>query len=632
MSEEVETFRFQAEINQLMSLIINTFYSNKEIFLRELISNASDALDKIRYMSLTDNSVLESQRELFIHLIPDKVNKTLTIRDSGIGMTKADLVNNLGTIARSGTKAFMEALQAGADVSMIGQFGVGFYSSFMVSKNVRVYSRSMSADSKGYCWESNGDGTFSIYEAEGVQRGTKIVMTLKDTEKEFAIKQVVERIIKKYSNFVGFDIKLNGAKVNTVSAIWMKDKNEVTPEQHKAFFEYLTSHNDDPFYTFHFTTDVPLAIHSIFYVPKTHTEKYGMGRLDPGVNLYSRKVLIQSKAKILPEWLRFIKGVVDSEDISLNISREHLQDSAVVRKLNGVLTRRFLKFLEDQLKTDPMKYKEFYDEYSNFLKEGICTDMLYQEDLAKLLIFETSKTAPGEKISLEQYINRMKPEQKHIYYLTTPNRQFAESSPYFEAFKQSDTEVLFMYGAGDDFVMTTLQNYKKKKILSIESPEAEAKAENKADADVLTTEQSTELADWLVNHALKDHITSARPSERLVSSPAIISDHENATLRRVMRMVDSSRAPSLGKQKLEFNPSHVIIRKLYAAKTTNPELARVVAEQVYDNALVAAGLLDDSRSMLTRLNNLLDLAMKDISLTSSSSSSNNAANTTTNNA
>jgi len=616
---QTESMKFQAETRQLLDIVAHSLYTDKEVFIRELISNASDALEKARHRILTEQTLPDTDLPLEISIAVDERKRTFTIQDSGIGMSKDELVQNLGTIAHSGSKNFLKKLQESGDNNsalnnIIGQFGVGFYSSFMVSSYVKVYTRGMEAGAIGYCWESNGDGTYKVTEAEGVHRGTKIILTLKDSEKEFAIKQVVERVIKKYSNFVGFDIKLNGAKVNTVDAIWMKEKSAVTPEQHRAFYEYLSGVNEVPTYTLHFSADVPLNIHAIFYIPPTHGEKFGMGKTDPGVNLYSRKVLIQSKAKaILPNWLRFVKGVVDSEDVSLNLSREHLQDSSLIRKLNGVLTRRILKFLDEQLKNDFKKYNEFYDEYNQFIKEGICTDMLYQEELAKLLVFETSKTAPGERITLDQYIARMKPEQKSIYYLTTATRQFAEHSPYFEAYKEKDVEVLFLYGSGDEFVMSTLTQFKKKKLATIENPDSDIKSEKKQTDSHLTPEESKSLGDWFAQ-ALPDLIQEAKPSDRLVNSPAIISDHENASLRRVMRMVDVSRAPPLGKQKIEFNPGHVIIRKLFSCKDSDPALAKTIAEQIFDNALIAAGLLDDSRSMLSRLNNLLDLAMKDVSV------------------
>eukprot|EP01121_Diplochlamys_sp_Union-15-3_P012445 TRINITY_DN3726_c0_g1_i2.p1 TRINITY_DN3726_c0_g1~~TRINITY_DN3726_c0_g1_i2.p1 ORF type:complete len:376 (+),score=74.95 TRINITY_DN3726_c0_g1_i2:89-1129(+) len=341
-------------------------------------------------------------------------------------------------------------------------------------------------------------------------------------------------------------------------------------------------------------------------------EKYGMGRLEPGVSLFSRKVLIQSKCKgLLPEWLRFIKGVVDSEDLSLNLSREFIQDSAIIKRLQGVLTRRILKYLKDEFKADPKKYDKWFAEFGNFLKEGICSDFKWKEEIGSLLRAESSKSEAGQLTSLDEYISRMKPDQKEIFFLVIPSREFAENSPYFEAFKERDIEVLFLYTNLDDFAMTNLGEYQGKKLATIESASAgeSVTASKKADEDVkqaeLSDEEFKEFANWM-KETLSNRVTTITKTNRLSTSPAIVVDHESATFRRMMKFVDPSRAPKLPKQQVQINPKHQVILSLNKVRSANPDLAKEVAEQILDNALIQAGLMDDSRSMIPRLNKLLE--------------------------
>ena len=344
---------FQAETKKLLDIVANSLYTDKEVFVRELVSNASDALEKRRHAALTSEGA-EAEAgeaaagEMQIRVTTDADANTLTIEDSGIGMTRDELIANLGTIARSGSRNFLQSLEGGqaAATNVIGQFGVGFYSVFMVADRVTVYSRRVGADD-AYCWRSSGDGAYELSEAENVAPGTKIVIELKADEKSFASRFAIEQNIRKYSNFVGFPIVVDGERVNTVEAIWGKSKNEVTEEEHADFYRYVSQGFDEPRFTLHFRADAPVDIKAIFYVPQTHMEKWGMARQEPGVHLYSRKVLIQPRAeKLLPEWMRFLKGVVDSEDLPLNISRETMQDSALMRKLSTVLAKRAIKFLQ----------------------------------------------------------------------------------------------------------------------------------------------------------------------------------------------------------------------------------------------------------------------------------------------
>lgn len=379
MKGNLEKKEFQAETRQLLDIVTNSLYTDKEVFVRELISNASDALEKLRYLESTNTKVLQPERPLEIRITTNETNHTITITDSGLGMTASEIVDNLGTIARSGSKNFVKSLKekssTSAETNIIGQFGVGFYASFMVCEKVEVFSQSHTGAPASY-WVSDGLGQYEISGADKVNRGTKIILTLKPAAYEFAIRHNIERIVKKYSNFVGFPIYLNEEKVNTVRAIWLDDKSSITPIQYEEFYRHLTNSFDKPCYTHHYHTDAPLSIHALFYIPESNGAKFGLGgRPEPSVNLYSRKVLIQAKCPtILPEWLSFVKGVVDSEDIPLNISRETMQDSALIKRIKGVLTRKLLNFLDTEGIKNPTAYNKFFAEFSNFFKEGIVSD------------------------------------------------------------------------------------------------------------------------------------------------------------------------------------------------------------------------------------------------------------------
>jgi TNF receptor-associated protein 1 len=613
-----ENKEFQAETKQLLNIVATALYTDKEVFIRELISNASDALEKVRTFMIT-NPVVDKERDLEIRISVDEENRTFTIQDSGIGMNKDELVQNIGTIAHSGSKAFVNQLKdskdQGSDAvrNIIGQFGVGFYSIFMVADKVRVYTKHASEESQGYCWESVGEGTYSISEAEGVARGTKIILYLKSHEKEFSFKDTVERIIKKYSNFVSYKIYLNGNRVNTLDAIWLKPKSEVTDEQHREFFNYLAQGSGgDPLYTIQFATDVPLSIHSLFYVPQTHTEMLGMGKMEPGVNVYSRKVLIKAKHReILPDWLRFLRGAVDSEDLPLNLSREHLQDSPLIRRINGILTRKVLKFFGDMMKEDRPKYNKFYDEFGKFFKEGISTDFLYKDELGKLLLFDSSSMKTGERTTLQEYVDRMEADQKNIFYIVAPSRAIAEQSPYYEVFKKKGIEVLFSFNAADEFVMGSMGYFDGKEIKSIEKTEMEHPEEETSESISLNEDQVKVLGDWMKN-VLGNKVSSIRSTKRLSDTPAIIKNPENAAMRMIRKLQSQSNELPLDPQQLEVNPKHPVIIKLFNVRETDEALATTIAEQVFDNALISAGLLEDPRSMLNRLSKLLDLSMKDV--------------------
>ena len=605
-----EAHHFQAEIRQLLDIVIHSLYTDKEIFVRELISNAADACEKLRFNQSSGIKVHQSDLAPAIAVNTDDKAETITITDTGLGMTHGELVENLGTIAHSGTKAFLKQLadQKKPDVGLIGQFGVGFYSAFMVAKRVTVLSRSFVPEEQGWQWTSEGGGGYELTPANDLARGTKITLELKDDAKEFAQADSVERIIQRYSSFVPFPIELNGNRLNTVQAIWARSKNEIKDEEYNEFYTFVGHDHDQPLFRLHFAADAPLAIQSLVFVPQRNFESMGMGRIDSEVNLYCRKVLIQAKAKgLFPEWLRFLKGVVDSEDLPLNISRETMQDTSLMQKLNKVLTGRFLKFLEEQSEKEVEAYAKFYAEYQRFLKEGVVTDFTHKEALGKLLRFESSGLDPGKLTSLADYVKRMPSEQNEIYCLLTPNRAAAESSPYFEVFRARKWEVVFLYDPWDEFVIEHLHTFEGKTLKLAEKADLNLSEPKKEGALPEATAKS--LAQWL-KETLGDRVGEVRVSQRLVESPAVVVDADKfmtASMRRMMKaMKPDTEAAAPMKHDLEINPAHPIMARLEAIRGSDGPLAASVAEQVLDNARVAAGLLEDPRTMLNRLNQLLE--------------------------
>ena len=604
-----ETHHFQAEIQQLLNIVIHSLYTDKEIFVRELISNAADACEKLRFNQSSGKPVYQPEIAPTITITTDDKAGTITITDTGLGMTHGELVENLGTIAHSGTKAFLKQLaeEKKPDVGLIGQFGVGFYSAFMVAKKVTVLSRSFAPDETGWQWTSEGGGGYELAPAADLPRGTKITLELKDDAKDFAQEPKVESIIQRYSSFVPFPIELNTKRLNTVQAIWARNKSEIKEEEYNEFYTFVGHDHDKPLFRLHFTADAPLAIQALLFVPSRNFETLGMGRIDSEVNLYCRKVLIQAKAKgLFPEWLRFLKGVVDSEDLPLNISRETMQDTTLMQKLNKVLTSRFLKFLDEQSEKEADAYEKFYHEYQRFLKEGIVTDFTHKEALGKLLRFESSSLDKGKLTSLADYVKRMNSEQKDIYCLLASNREAAEASPYFEVFKERKFEVLFLYDAWDEFVMEHLHTFNGKPLKLAEKAELNLSAKKE---NALSEEASKSLTQWL-KETLGDKIGEVRASNRLVESPAVVVDADKfmtASMRRIMKaMKQDGPALPAAKHDLEINPAHPIMARLDAMRQQDVALAGSVAEQILDNARVAAGLLEDPRAMLTRLNTLLE--------------------------
>jgi TNF receptor-associated protein 1 len=605
-----QKFEFQAEIKQLLDIVVHSLYTEKEIFIRELISNASDALEKLRHTQLTEKDIFDDKLELEINVTTDDKAKTITIQDFGVGMTRAELIENLGTIAHSGSKAFLKALGEGAqkNANLIGQFGVGFYSAFMVAKSVKVYSHSRHANEPGHVWTSDGSGTYEIEETEGERRGAKVVIELKEECSDFSHDWKVKEILERYSAFVSFPINLNGKHINTVQALWLRNKNEVKEEEYTEFYKFQAHAFDEPRLRLHFSADAPLSINALLFVPKENTEKLGLSRLEPSVSLYCRKVMIDAKPKdILPEWLRFMKGVVDSEDLPLNISRETMQDKSLLEKLNKVITKRFLKFLDEEAKNRADSYAEFYQEFGVFLKEGAALDYTHKEQLVKLLRFESSLTEKGKTTSLGDYVTRMGSEQKEIYYLIGPNRAAIESGPYLEGFKARTLEVLFCYEAVDEYVMNNVREFDGKKLTAADHADVKLSDLPKPEG-ALSEDDTKTLTKWLKD-TLGERVADVKSSDRLVDSPVLALNADkfmSPHMRRMMKAMNKEGADSPLRVNLEINPRHAIIKRLFENQTAAPEKAKLVAEQLLDNALISAGLLDDATAMVARLNKLLE--------------------------
>ena len=617
-----ETFEFQAEVKKLLDIVIHSLYTEREIFLRELISNGADALEKYRHQSVLEEETFDSHLPLEINIEADEEKKTITITDTGIGMDRGELEANLGTIAHSGSKTFFTRLAEAErkDVHLIGQFGVGFYAAFMVADSVRVQSRSCRMDDQGHEWASEGAGTFSIAPCPGIRRGTKIILHLKEDAAEFAREATIKRIIKQYSNFVSFPIKVKGETVNTVQAVWAKPKSEITEEEYTDFYKFIANGVEEPLFRLHFATDAPLAIKALLFVPKENFERLGFGRTEPGVNLYCQKVLIeQHSGAILPEWLRFLRGVVDSEDLPLNISRQALQDNALVAKLNKVLTKRLLKFLEEQAAAEPEKYTAFWEQFGIFLKEGAVSDFAHRPEIAKLLRFESSKTEPGKTVSLADYAGRMQERQKEIYYINGPSREAIEAGPYVEAFKRRELEIIYTLEPIDDFVFSHLGEFDGKRLLSadrgdLELPETPAAQEAEAEKGgegSLDQEAAQSLAKWM-QEVLGPRVKEVRESKRLVDSPAIVVNPDGfltSSMERVMR-ASGQGLQEFGSKNLEINPRHPLLRNLAALREADEDFARTVAEQILDNALIQAGLTVDPRILVERSYRILERSTK----------------------
>ena len=617
-----ETKEFQAEVKKLLDIVIHSLYTEREIFLRELVSNAADALEKYRHQSLLEEKTFDSHLPLEINIEVDDDKKTLTITDTGIGMDRGELEANLGTIAHSGSKTFFTNLaeEAKKDVNLIGQFGVGFYAAFMAADKVTVQSRSYRMDDTGHQWESDGAGSFTISPCPGIRRGTKIILSLKEDAHEFANHTRIKSIIKRYSSFVSFPIKVADEEINTVQALWARSKNDIKDEEYTDFYKFVANSVEEPLLRLHFSADAPLAIKALIFAPESNIEKMGFGRTEPGVSLYCQRVLIDQHSKtVLPEWLRFLKGVIDSEDLPLNISRQALQDNALVAKINKVVTSRFLKHLGETAKNEPETYEKFWNEFGAYLKEGVVSDFLHREALGKLLRFESSKSEPGKLTSLAEYVERMGEEQKEIYYINGASREDIEAGPYIEAFRKRDLEIIYTLDPIDDFVFSHLAIFDDKQLVSadrgdLKLPGDKDEEESKEEKSPENKEEQAAaegLTAWM-KEVLGDKVKEVRESKRLEDSPAIIVNPDGFMTSSMERLMRSSGQgiQQFGAKNLEINSRHPLLKGLAELQKKDEPFARSVVEQIYDNAMIQAGLMVEPRSLVERSYEILARVVK----------------------
>lgn len=615
-TNSTKTYEYQTEIKKLLDIVIHSLYKNREIFVRELISNAADSLEKYRHIQLSEKNTKKDKLPLEINIEVSKDAKTFVISDTGIGMTKDELITNLGTIAHSGSGEFLKNLDQlkGDPANLIGQFGVGFYSAFMVADSVKFITRSYQDGSEGLVWQSDGKNDYTIDREEGIERGARIVLNISDDYKDYTDPEKIKSIIKQYSNFVGYPIKVNGEQVNTIEAIWTKTPSDIKDKEYIEFYKFLTNSYSDPKFWSHISTDAPIQMNALLFFPNENIEKFGFSRLEPGVNLYCNKILIETKVKeLLPEYFRFVKGIVDSEDLPLNISRETLQDNRVIGKIRKFLVKRIIKFLQEQAKNKPDTYLGFWKEFGQFIKEGVHTDFDNKNELAKLLRFETSKTKEGEFKSLETYVADMDSSQKDIYYIHGDSRSAVDSSPYLEMFKSNDMEVLYLYDPIDDFVLASLMEFDGKKIIScdnadIKFPKAKkGKDDKKSSKDAPSEKEVKKFAEWMKTY-LKDRITDVKVSTRLTDSPAILvnpDDHMTTHMQKIMQATQADF--KVGNKMLEINPDNVVINKmvnLWKSNTDSDEL-KLTVDQLVDNTFLLAGLPVDTKSMVDRIHKLM---------------------------
>lgn len=616
---QTDQFEFKTEIKQLLDIITHSLYTSREVFLRELVSNASDALDKLRFEQARSTDIKDPDLELSIAITADKDKKILTITDTGIGMTREELIRNIGTIAHSGSAEFIRQAMADKENSsnIIGRFGVGFYSVFMAADKVTIRTRSFRPDAKTVEWVSDGLGTYTIAELEDdAPRGTAITVQLKEDAAEFADKNQITSIIKKHSNFISFPILVQEEKVNTVPALWRENKFSITPEQYKEFYTFLTYDHEAPLDTLHMSVDAPVQFSALAFVPPHSADTFGFDRDNYGLDLYVRRVLIQTKNKdLIPEYLGFMRGVVDTEDLPLNISRETLQENLLIRKIASTLTKQILGHLK-KLGQDKDRYAAFWKEHSKRFKLGYM-DFANQEAFGELLRFNSSRhDGKDGLISLDEYIETAKDGQKDIYYISGPSREAIEQNPHLEIFRTKGLEVLYLYEPIDEFVMDSLRKFKDFEFRSTENADIESlekfadTGENAPKSQELSDEEAKDMDRFLkrVREILGDRITEARVSKRLSQSPSCLVSPDGATsqMHKIMQLV--TKDTSIPKKIFEINQDHALIRNLLAVfgKDEKDPFVTSVIEQLYESALLMDGYLSDPHKMVARLNRLME--------------------------
>lgn len=604
-----QQFSFQAEITQLLHILSHSLYQNREIALRELVSNASDALNKFRHVQLTDEQYRDDA-PLEITLIPDKDQKTLTIQDNGIGLTHDELIQNLGTIAHSGSKEFLSKLadNAKGDLSLIGQFGVGFYSSFMLADRVEVISRSYKDDA-GWRWESDGTGKFSVEAAEGdVPRGAQIRLHLKEGMDEFLEPYRLKDVVRRYSTFVPFPVKVDGAQVNEQRPIWVEPKSQVTDEQYDGFYQWLSHRSSEkPLWHLHLAADSPLQFQAILYCPATNFELLGFGRMEHGLHLCAKRILVQSDNEdLLPDYLHFLYGLVDSADLPLNVSRETLQDHQVIPKLKKVLTKKVLDHLTNLAEEQPDEYRKFYQEFGSILRTGVASDFENREKVGSLLRFHSTYGDDREAmISLDEYLQRAAEGQTQIYYLTGLNRDSLANHPRLAAFKRRNLEVLLLVDPVDEFALAQLHRYKEKDLISIDSADVKfPESTNPVDADVKTAPKQFPRILELFRGALGETVQDVKESSQLGDTPVSLVNPQGGYSRLLQQVLQQqSRDFPVSKPVLEVNPHAGLIGRLcdLSNNPDNDEFIRDCGRQLFANAQLLDGLNADPQATADRM-------------------------------
>jgi len=623
MSAKSKSYKFKAEVNQLLDILVHSLYTNREIYIRELISNASDALDKIRFEITSGTDVADKTLPLEIDIKLDKDNNLLTISDTGVGMTEGEIIKNIGTIAKSGSSEFLEKLSVESkekDISnIIGKFGVGFYSVFMVAEEVVITTKSFLKDEPAVQWRSSGLGSFKINAVEeAVKRGTKIEVHLKEDAKDFTEKYQIESAIKKHSNFISFPIKVDGDKINTVAALWREPKSGIKPKQYEEFYKFLTYDSQEPMDTIHVSIDAPVQFNSLMFIPKQSFDIFGISKEDIGLDLYVKNVLIQHKnSDLLPEYLGFIKGMVDSPDIPLNISRETLQENRVVMKISQTLVKQVLSFLEKKAKKDSEKYSEFWKAHSKVFKLAY-NDYANHERIAGLMRFNSSANEDADGLtSFAEYVERLKDDQKEIYFMSGASREALNSDPHLEIFRRKGIEVFYLYEPVDEFVMSGLATYKKdykftaveqadlSKLDAVEDVEAKD-----SDVEKLSEGEENVFKKFIekVKDILGDRVKEVRESKRLQDSASCLVSPDGSMTSHMQKMMHiMNKDASIPEKVMEINKDHKLTRNLLKIYKTDPKDPFIVeaVEQMYESALLLEGYLTDPHKLVNRINEVL---------------------------
>lgn len=620
---KAQTFSFQTEVQQLLHLMIHSLYSHKEIFLRELISNASDACDKLRFLALTDDSLMENDADLGVDIDFDKRAKTITVRDNGIGMSRDEVVENIGTIARSGTQQFVEALSGdqAQDSNLIGQFGVGFYSVFMVAEKVTLTTRKAGTDkSEGTRWESDGGGDYTLDNMELEPRGTEIIIKLRDSEKEFLDGFRLRSIVGKYSDHISLPIRMremDGDKpkkegewetVNKGSALWARPKKQITEEEYQTFYTTLSYDPEPPLATIHNRVEGKLEYISLFYIPSRAPFDLWDRERRHGVKLYVRRIFIMDDAEhLMPAYLRYVRGIVDSADLPLNVSREYLQHNKAIDKIRGASVKKILNELKKLAAKDPEKYLAYWSEFGRVFKEGVVEDQDNKNVISDLLRFATTKQGDDKQaVSLDDYVKRMPANQKAIYYLTADNHAAAKDSPHLEVFRKHDIEVLLLTDPIDEWVVNHLTEYQEKPLKSVAKGALDLDDVVEGKASESKDEEKNKAYEELVGKiktALTDRVKDVRVSNRLTDSPAclVADEHDiGANLERILKSVGQD-APTF-KPILEINPDHPIIMALKPESDDLADWANVLFDQA---ALSEGAHLAEPAAYVKRVNSLL---------------------------